>query len=187
MKIRPELKPEDFTSNPLVTDDFQVKVRVFKDGSFVRSGEELIPKEVQLEYNHKTKLFKDKENRLIVSFLGPRAQRLFIWLLFEVENGKDFLWINVHRYMKENKIADMKTYRAAVVELCRYMFLFKHPNYKNVFWINPRYFFSGSLMNKYPNNLKYISEEPTPKDPTEVKPSEPVQEPEKKEPSEFRV
>ncbi len=97
---------------------------------------------------------------MTIALLSPRAQRLLLWIMFEVKSPNDFLWINVPRYMKENRIEDRKTYRAAVTELSRYMIIHRHPKYKTVFWLNSRFFFAGSRVNKYPKHVKTIDDEP---------------------------
>jgi hypothetical protein len=54
--------------------------------------------------------------------------------------------------MTKCNIKDKRTYNDAVKELIRYNFI-ASTGFDNVFWINPNLIFSGSRINKYPDNV----------------------------------
>lgn len=97
------------------------------------------------------KLYTGVEQRKIVSACTPAAKSLLLWLFYEVDYGKDYLWINKDRYMEENFVS-LNTYKKAVQELHRYA-LIAPSTVKDVWWINPRFFFKGSRIDKYPDKI----------------------------------
>ena len=80
------------------------------------------------------------------------AKSLYIHILYELEYGCDYIEINVKRYMKENNISSINTYKDAVKQLSRYLIIYPSV-IKGVYWINPKLFFAGSRVNKYPKNV----------------------------------
>lgn len=154
MTKRPNIKPEEFVANPLINSEFKIEVLKFTDTkAFTTDAEQLhLPKEYELEREKAVKVYTKSEHRLFVSKLSPGAKSLFLWLIYEVEAGKDYLWINKQRYMEENSIASINTYKTAVDELSRYLFIY--PSLvKDVYWINPRLFFCGNRVAKYKNHI----------------------------------
>ena len=126
--------------------------------SFVKDGETWLPKEYDLEKENITKLYTKAENRLIISMLSSNAQRLYIWVAYELECGKDYLWVNKQRFMEENHIKSVNTYKTGLEELIRYNLLCPTSEAKKgYYWINPRLFFCGNRPNKYPNNIEIYS------------------------------
>ncbi len=99
------------------------------------------------------KLFSDAAKRKKVNKLKPRAKNLFLWLLYECKKGKAWIWINKERYMEENELTALNTYRSAVTELVKQNFLNKTV-VSDTYWINPDYFFHGDRRKAFPNNTK---------------------------------
>ncbi len=161
-KIKPDFDLQDFENNPLIQSDFTITVRRFKDGSWLTSKEDNKTihemKSIELEQEKYTKVFNhDKDKRKAVAALSGSASKLLLWIMAELDSSNDWIWINVQRYMKENYIEDIRTYKAAVSELIRYIFITEvnSVKYKDTYWINPRLFFCGDRLAKYPNNLAY--------------------------------
>lgn len=151
---KPIINPEDFISNPLVTANFTIIVNKIKlKGAFYKDGEEWLNKEIDFERDESTKLYKNKENRIVIASLKPNAKSLFIWIAFEVECGKDYFWINKDRYMNENNITSINTYKEAIKELVINNIICPSA-VKDVYWINPRMLFCGSRINKYSEYVK---------------------------------
>lgn len=158
---KPEIKDEDFLHNPLAGIDFKIIVNLrVVEGTFIKDGEELLPKEIELEKENITKVYTKPENRKVMIGLSAGSQRLFLWIAYELEHGRDYLWINKKRYMAESGITSINTYKRAIAELVRYN-LIAVSLLKDVFWINPRLFFAGSRINKYPSHVEVY--EPKPK------------------------
>lgn len=154
--IRPIIDESKFISNPLAGADFKILINKLTDNNtFVNDGENWLPNELSLEKETITKLYVKAENRLIISKLSSKAQRLYIWLTYELEYSKDYLWINRKRYMSENDISSINTFKDAVEELCRYLIIYPTlEGKKDFYWINPRLFFCGDRVKKYPNHVK---------------------------------
>ena len=55
-------------------------------------------------------------------------------------------------YMNENEISSINTYKTAVQELCKYLFIYPHAKtiYKDYYWINPSLMFSGNRIDLNP-------------------------------------
>ncbi len=88
----------------------------------------------------------------VVYGLSDRAQRLYLYILYNLPKGKPFVQINKDNYMTRNNIKSRITYESALKELVRYGFIVK-TIYRTVYWINPMMFTSGNRLKIYPNNL----------------------------------
>lgn len=103
------------------------------------------------------KLYISPERRKIMNMLSTRAKGLFLWVMYEVDRNKDYMWLNKKRYMEENDINSINTYRNAVDELIRYGLLCKSV-VNDVYWINPAMFFGGNRITKYPKKVQVIDD-----------------------------
>lgn len=108
--------------------------------------------DVEFESESYCKVFASANKRLNIVRLSPRAKDLLLWLIYEVENGKDYLWLNRDRYMEESGVGAMNTYRAALGELIGATFISK-TNQTGVFWINPALFYNGNRIRKFKDNI----------------------------------
>lgn len=156
---KPLIDPERFVRNPLVGEDFKILVNRKRDGkTFYKDKDgDWLPREYDLERSRSTKVYIERDHRLIVSKLHAPAQRLYLWLMYELDPAKDYLWINKYRYMEENEITSLNTYKAGVEELARCLFIC--PSFvKDVYWVNPKLIFSGSRVNKYPDKISVIED-----------------------------
>ena len=147
-----ELKPK-FTETDLGTNPFaqnvQIPTRSFTGKEYFADEDgDKFPKEIIWDAGVCTKLYSSPENRVIVNNLSDKAKSLFLWVAFELEVGKDFVWINRTRYMSELNISSTTTISNAINELVRYGFL-SHSSVKGVYWINPGFLFNGSRIKKY--------------------------------------
>lgn len=134
-----------------------LKIRVYKnksDDKFKYDTKEDIwgRADVEFETESYCKVFSDAGKRLNMVGLSPRAKDLLLWLIYEAENGKDYLWLNKKRYMEECNIGSINTYRSALNELIGVAFIIR-TNHTDYFWINPGLFFNGNRIRKFPDNL----------------------------------
>ena len=151
---RPEIKEELFKANPLVDSSFRIVVNKITDTkTFQNDDGILIHKEFEMEKENVTKVYTKPEYRQLISQLSPKAKSLFLWLIYEADSGKDYIWVNKQRYMKENDITSINTYKTAIEELVTSLIL-ATSLVKDVYWLNPRLFFSGNRVNKYPNHVE---------------------------------
>ncbi len=140
--------------NPFVDSDFEIYVsKLYKKGVFKKVEGKIKPVDYELESEAYSKLFKAAKYRLGISSCSVGAKSLFIWIQYELDVAKDYLWINRVRYMEENGISSENTFLAACNELIERKVIYPIKDYKDVFFINPRIIFCGSRLNKYPDNV----------------------------------
>jgi hypothetical protein len=85
--------------------------------------------------------------------LTGRAKELYLWVMYELDKNEDFVWINVQRYMEECNVSSMTTYRDTVKDLQKSLII-SPTTIKDVYWINPLFFFNGNRLEKYETKLK---------------------------------
>ena len=153
MRIKkPVFNAQDLGVNPCVTNLQIIVSKIEFKGQYKRVDDILLPVVKEVEKTPYSKLYCTSGRRLIINQLSPRTKELLLWLMFEIESSEDFIWINKQRYMQENNISSINTYKEAVKELVRYAFL-SPTIITDVYWINPSYFFKGDRIKKYPNNI----------------------------------
>lgn len=157
MAVRKDKSQEienEIGKNPLITSDFKIQITILTDGtSYKYDGDILVPREVELEREVITKLYSGRDYRLLVMKLSPPAQRFFLWIAYELESGKDYIVVNRKRYMKENGVSSINTYKKSVADLSKETII-AYTCKRDVFWINPKYFFCGSRISKYPAHVE---------------------------------
>lgn len=120
--------------------------------SYVQDGEFLMPKEIEYEATSSTKVYTDKILKEITCSLHPSTCKLYLWVIHSVYKQEDMIYINKETVMKDLKIKSINTLKKAIDELVRYGFITASRE-KDIWWINPMYFFKGNRVNKYPKNL----------------------------------
>jgi len=147
---------EDLGTNIYLNNEFRVKVSVITESNsyIIVYGE---PKErvIKMEKQRCGKVYQTTANRLLLSKLTPNGKSLMLWLLSEIDSGRDWLWINYERYMEENDIKSFGTYKRSVKELISkgILGLTLQSRY-SYYWINPAIVFNGSRILKYPDRLE---------------------------------
>lgn len=149
---KPKFSEEDLGTNPCAIPlEIPVHEMLFKN-QFIKDGGLLLPLIREVEKTPFVRLYTTSQRRKILSKCSPQAKSLFLWILFEIEYGKDYLWINKDRYMEENYVS-LATYRRSIKELHRYN-LIQPSVKKGIYWINPDFVFKGNRVEKYPNKVK---------------------------------
>lgn len=123
----------------------------FKNQYFKNKDGELETLKREVEQTPFIRMFINSDKRKIVNKLYPSTKDLYLWLLFTIESGKDYVWINKTRYMEETETS-VNTYKKAITQLVTEHLLLT-TNIKDVFWINPDMFFRGDRVKKYPQNI----------------------------------
>ena len=150
-----EIEKLNLIANPLVNKEFIINIRkltsksnykIDKDGTF-------LPVEIEIESDNSVKIYTKAEYRKVIANCSPSAKSIYIHILYELPYGTDYIEINVKRYMDENNISSINTYKDGIAELFRYLIIYPVANIKGVYWINPKLFFAGSRVNKYPKNI----------------------------------
>lgn len=138
-------------SIPVNKIQIQGQYRATKD--ILADGKPLmLPVEIDIEADTHCKVYNDARRRKTMVVLPKAGKELFLWLIYEVEAGKDYVWINKKRYMRENGIKAYNTYRAAIKDLIGGGFI-SGTVATDVYWVNPALFFCGSRKGKFPENI----------------------------------
>jgi len=149
--MKPHVLPEELGANPFVKK-LVIPVVVRKEFGKIAKDDQGHYKSAtfEVEYTSHTKLFCTPEKRFITNQLSPRAKELLLWVMYQLTNAQDYIWINKKMYMEENNITSIDTYKKAIVDLVLKEFL--TPTIKaDVYWINPDMIFKGDRLNKYPD------------------------------------
>jgi len=149
---------EDLGENPFLTS-LEVLIHEVKSSDKYKihdknAGEDAIYERASFEYEATPycKVFADAARRLHMVELTPRGKDLLMWLIYEIKPGKDWLHLNKERYMAENKISSINTYKAALKELIKKRFIGITVEI-DYYWLNPHYFFNGNRIKAFPENV----------------------------------
>ena len=148
-----ELNPQDFVNedgysiNPFI-QTLSIKVNHFKDRNST--------KEIEMEAQHYTKVFTSAFTRKIkMGFTSITVCKLYTYIEEDLTPAKDYIKINPESFMRESKTNDIRSYDKAINELCAKGIIYRHHKHlNNVFWINPKIFFSGSRLRKFYLNIE---------------------------------
>ena len=132
----------------------QIPVVKYTNRNVFRKEDELIVNDsFFLEKTPSSKVYTKSEHRLIINKFRSSAKELYLWLIYELKDGEDYIWINKQRYIEECEIKSVNTFKPAVEELIRYGIL-QISHIKDVYWINPDFLFKGNRINKYIDKIK---------------------------------
>lgn len=154
-------KLQDIDESKMVINPFsytlQVEATKLIDSRTVVStpgyGYVTIETETLIEHKSYTKLFYCSGCKDIIYNLSSQGKSLYLFVLYNLTAGRDWMQLNSQWYMTKNNIKSINTFKDAVKELCRYAFLSQSADYNDVYWINPSLFFHGSRIKKYPSNV----------------------------------
>jgi hypothetical protein len=153
LKKKPDLSPESIGPNPLAeTLEIQVTRKYHK---VLNKYDEKDEVEYSLDKTPFTKVYEVKQGKVNMIDLPLRSKELYLYVLYSLESGQDIIWIDRMVYMDRMKIRSVNTFKEAVWGLSLPKYIYPHAKLKDVYWINPHYFFKGNRINKYPNNIKY--------------------------------
>lgn len=157
IKKKPVINVEELGTNPFSFNlQIPVKQLEFKNQYAKDADGVLVNLVAEVELTPFCKFYSTPEHRKLRNSFSLRAKEMYLWLLDEIDYGKDFIWINKDRYMKEMDISSVNTYKDALNELIRYGHLTESIT-KGVYWINPEFFFKGNRVTKYSKKIKIQS------------------------------
>lgn len=110
-------------------------------------------RDYDLEATPYTKVFEVAQHKKQVIDLPIRCKELYLWLIHSIGKAQDIIWIDKTDYMRKMGIKSLNTYKDAVRGLYENLYIYPHPTIRDTYWINPHFFFKGSRVNKYPNNV----------------------------------
>jgi hypothetical protein len=108
----------------------------------------------KVEREPKCHVYTRSSNRKVICGMGGAAKDIFLYVLFKLEYGKDWIWLNRSGCMNDSGIKAVVTYDKGIEELVRCGVLSLVFGYDDVFWINPVYLFNGSRVKKFPSNVR---------------------------------
>lgn len=150
---KPKFEEDELGINPFLSS-LEIPVSKIKsDDRFTKDGELWYKANFEFDADNSCKVFSDSVRRLKMVKLSARGKDLLLWLVFEADKGKDYVWLNKDRYMEECKISSMNTYRSAVNDLIRNAYI-NRTVVTDIFWINPTLFYNGNRIKAFPDNVK---------------------------------
>lgn len=150
-KIKLELTKENMGVNPFI-DGLTIFVTK-STHKVLNKFDSKDVKERDLESTPYTKVFEVNGDRKQMAELPIRSKELYLWMIHTIKSSQDLVWIDKKAYMKLMGISSVNTYKVAVNGLSDGLYIYPHYKIKDVFWINPHFFFKGSRINKYPKNI----------------------------------
>lgn len=149
---KPDTSKLDKLPNPF-TNTLVIETRTLTNNTqFIQDEGILNHVTYTVETDPITKLYTNSNKRLEVNKLPPQASKMFLWIMYTIEAGKDYLWINKERVMKEMDISSINTFKKCIEELVSHQIIHVTA-IKDTYWINPTYFFKGDRSRKYPKNI----------------------------------
>ena len=148
--------------NPFTTD-LTIPVRVFKtikkivdvqdiqEGIITTVPDQLVSK-VLVEDAEYTRVYVRQGYRLHVMALPKEAKSVYLWLMYEIDTNLDYVFLNRRRY-KEECGGTWTDLANGILQLTQSGIINNTP-IKDVYWINPRFFFQGNRLKKYQDKLQ---------------------------------
>jgi hypothetical protein len=167
-KLKPDFTEKEMGTHPVLSSDFHIKYKVILHKKKYVATEEIKVEEdcvligntieqqshQKIEADTYSKVYNKSDYRLYISSLPKRAKELYLWIIYELDCNKDYVWINRERYMMENDVSKNTT-TEAINDLVKANVLFIS-TIQSVYWVNPYFFFSGNRLEKYKNYLLKI-------------------------------
>jgi len=151
MKKQQHVDRGDLIGSNLFLNTLEVNaLLVTKDGY---DGEEEDGLCYKIEYDEYAKVFRGKGDITNIYKLDNRGRELLLYIIMHIGEGDDWISINVENYMSKHKIKSVNTYKEAVKNLVANNYIARTHNYRNVFWVNPRYIFNGNRIKAFPKNV----------------------------------
>lgn len=165
-KKNPEITKDNIGFNPFESDLVVNVTNVIKKVKNKYGNDDIDP--YSYEATPFTKIFDVNGNKDVIDRLSIRGKELYLFLLHHIQGGKDYIHIDKKSYMKKMGIKSLNTFKVAVGELTKLYpadkypkgegslerFIYPHSVFTDIYWINPKYFFKGSRIEKYPNSVK---------------------------------
>ena len=106
---------------------------------------------IELEQETYAKTYNSSTLRVHILNLPSRARDLSLWVIYSLKPGKDYLYFNKPRILKELGISK-NTYTLAIKDLIGNSVIAITP-IKDIYWVNPLFFFNGSRARRYPDKV----------------------------------
>lgn len=155
-----DIDPALMANNPFA-ETFRIPVNRVTDKRYTVKEGELKHVSYDMETTQCVKLFYTPDEICIdgkikdgtiktLAKLPMGAKNLLFYVMTHLEVGQDWIRLNRAHYMQTYSVGSVNSVKKAEDELCLRCLLNQHKVYKDVYWINPKYFFSGSRANNFP-------------------------------------
>lgn len=153
-------KFDGFHVNPFIDDTFTIQVNILTDEKTYQTVNGIMqPKQYKFEKQLSSKVFRSAKNRNTIAELKASAQRLWLWITYEVAPSTAEFELNIKTYQKHNpKNSSINTIKDAIKDLTDKK-LIKPSDRKNIYFINPVYLFSGNRVKSYPEHVEIYRSE----------------------------
>ena len=140
--------------NPLINEDLKIFVtKVVDKNEFENKFGIILHKEKVFERGRISKIYTTAKNRKEIANNSAIAKNIILWIIYQLEYSQDYVYFDKKLFMNENNVKSIKTVYGALKELEDNKIIAKS-NLKDVYFINPMYFYLGSRVNNYPDNIK---------------------------------
>lgn len=150
---KPKINELELKKNPFV---FSLEIPIVKleDAKkfIIDNDGDILHDVIDIEYERPVRIYVSSARRKIINLLSPNTCKLLKWIEQELDENKDFFWLNKQRYMSETLVA-YNTYKKSINELQVNNFI-SSTIYSDTYWVNPYFFYFGNRVKKYPKNIK---------------------------------
>ncbi|HMT02786.1 MAG TPA: hypothetical protein PKD00_05670 [Burkholderiales bacterium] len=107
------------------------------------------PFKIENQYidNSCTKIYTNPAYRVNIFSLPTPSKILYLWFIYVLTPGKDYVYLNRKLYMEESGISSINTIKTALSGLIDNKIIAISP--VKDYYINPLYFYSGNRVKKY--------------------------------------
>lgn len=158
--VKPEIDEDKLGLNPMIDEEgYEFTFPVGKGAYDVTNKFELPDKkEYMYEKTPFTKVYEVAGLKDMTSGLPVRAKEMLLHIVLHIESSKDWIWINRKKYMEDNGIKSVNTYKTAYEQLSCKRYICPHVKIKDLFWVNPKNVFKGNRIAKYPNSVREVDD-----------------------------
>jgi len=130
--------------------------RVVEPNKFVDKDGVLQPIEYYIEREESVKIYYADGSKKLIQGLSPAGKVLYLFILYHLENGKDWFVLNRPLFLSQTNTGSVNTLKKALIELQEETII-SPTTQKDVYWINPKLFFCGNRAMKYKDNVEIKS------------------------------
>ena len=95
-----------------------------------------------------TKVYTNPKYRKIIISLPSSSKTLYLWFIYVLISGQDYVYFNKKLFMQESSISSINTIKTALSGLIDNRII-AISSVKDYYYINPLYFYSGDRVKKY--------------------------------------
>ena len=107
-----------------------------------------------LERDRSVKVYRTIENRDTILRLSGMGCKMFTFITFRLEPGKDTVILKPETYMELCNVKSEKTFYNAIQELIQANIIAKVSGKKSTYYINPSFMFFGSRIKAFPDKIQ---------------------------------